>query len=63
MAFNLDNYEDVNARIKRFRFEFPTGRLECYIEDIDINAGYILVKALAFRNYEDEKPAATDYAY
>jgi hypothetical protein len=63
MAFNLDNYEDVNARIKRFRFEFPTGRLECYIEDIDIKAGYILVKALAFRNYEDEKPAATDYAY
>jgi hypothetical protein len=26
MAF-LDNYEDVNARIKRFRAEYPTGRL------------------------------------
>ena len=63
MSFNLDNYEDVNARIKRFRSEFPTGRLEAFIEDIDIKAGYILVKALAYRTYEDEKPAATDYAF
>lgn len=63
MSFNLDNYEDVNARIKRFRSEFPTGRLEAFIEDIDIKAGFILVKALAYRNYEDEKPAATDYAF
>lgn len=63
MTFNLDNYEDVNARIKRFRAEFPTGRLEAFIEDIDIKTGYILVKALAYRTYEDEKPAATDYAF
>lgn len=61
--WNLENYEDVNARIKRFRAEFPTGRLEAFIEDIDIKAGFILVKALAYRTYEDEKPAATDYAF
>jgi hypothetical protein len=61
--FNLDNYEDVNSRIKRFRAEFKTGRLEAYIEDIDLKAGYILIKALAYRNYEDEKPAAIDYAF
>ena len=63
MSWNLDNYEDVNARIKRFRSEFPTGRLEAFIEDIDIKAGHILIKALAYRTYEDEKPAATDYAF
>lgn len=62
-GWNLENYEDVNARIKRFRAEFPTGRLEAYIEDIDIKAGHILVKALAYRTYEDEKPAAMDYAF
>ena len=62
-GWNLENYEDVNARIKRFRLEFPSGRLEAYIEDIDIKAGFILVKALAFRTYEDEKPAAIDYAF
>ena len=61
--WNLENYEDVNARIKRFRAESPTGRLEAFMEDIDIKAGFILVKALAYRTYEDEKPAATDYAF
>ena len=61
--FNLADYEDVNSRIKRFRLEFPSGRLEAFIEDIDLKAGYILIKALAYRNYEDEKPAAIDYAF
>ena len=61
--FNLADYEDVNSRIKRFRSEFPTGRLEAFIEDVDLKAGYILIKALAYRNYEDEKPAAIDYAF
>jgi len=45
----LDNYEDVNARIKRFRLEFPSGRLVAYIEDLDIIKGTILVKAEAYR--------------
>jgi hypothetical protein len=59
----LDNYEDVNARIKRFRLEFPSGRLVAYIEDIDIIKGTILVKAEAYREYEDMVPSAVDYAF
>lgn len=59
----LDNYEDVNARIKRFRTEFPSGRLCAYIEDIDIIKGTILVKAEAYREYEDTVPSAVDYAF
>ena len=59
----LDNYEDVNARIKRFRSEFPSGRLIAYIEDLDIIAGTILVKAEAYREYEDTVPSAVDYAF
>jgi hypothetical protein len=59
----LDNYEDVNARIKRFRLEFPSGRLIAYIEDIDIIKGTILVKAEAYREYEDTVPSAVDYAF
>ena len=59
----LDNYEDVNARIKRFRAEFPSGRLVAYIEDIDIIKGTILVKAEAYREYEDTVPSAVDYAF
>ena len=62
MAF-LDNYEDVNARIKRFRAEYPTGRLIAYIEDIDVAKGTVLVKAEAYREYEDAVPSAVDYAF
>jgi hypothetical protein len=59
----LDNYEDVNARIKRFRSEFPTGRLIAYIEDIDVIKGTVLVKAEAYREYDDALPSAVDYAF
>ena len=59
----LDNYEDVNARIKRFRSEFPSGRLIAFIEDIDLNKGTVLIRAEAYREYEDAVPSAVDYAY
>jgi hypothetical protein len=61
MSF-LDGYEDVNARIKRARAEYPGLRLVAYIEDIDLKNGYILVRAEAYKNYEDDKPSAVDYA-
>jgi hypothetical protein len=61
MSF-LDGYEDVNARIKRARAEFPGLRLVAYIEDIDLKNGYILIRAEAYKNYEDDKPSAVDYA-
>jgi hypothetical protein len=59
----LDNYEDVNSRIKRFRLEFPSGRLISFIEDINLEKGTILVRAEAYREYEDAVPSAVDYAY
>lgn len=62
MSNFLEGYEDVNARIIRARSEFPTMRLVAYIEDIDITKGYILVRGEAYRNYDDEKPSAVDYA-
>jgi hypothetical protein len=61
-VFDLSNYEDVNSRIKRFRTEYPSGRLVCYIEDADLTAGWVLVKAEAYREYEDAVPSAVDYA-
>ena len=62
MSF-LDNYEDVNTRIKRFRQEFPSGRLVATIEDMDLAAGWILIKAEAYREFEDHVPSAVDFAY
>jgi hypothetical protein len=59
----LDNYEDVNSRIKRFRLEFPSGRLIAFIEDINLEKGTIFVRAEAYREYEDAVPSAVDYAF
>ena len=59
----LDNYEDVNSRIKRFRTEFPSGRLIAFIEDINLDKGTILIRAEAYREYEDAVPSAVDYAF
>lgn len=62
MSF-LDKYEDVNARITRFRQEFPSGRLIAVIEDKDLTAGWVLIRAEAYREFEDVVPSAVDYAY
>tara|TARA_R110000868_G_scaffold135518_1_gene348086 strand:- start:1591 stop:2163 length:573 start_codon:yes stop_codon:yes gene_type:complete len=63
MSF-LDNYEDVNARIKRFRDEFPLGRIEVFIEELNLEKGHVLIKALCYRTDAiDEKAASMDYAF
>jgi len=59
----LENYEDVNTRIKRFRGEFPSARMICTIEDMNLTEGWILFKAIIYREYEDHEPSATGYAY
>ena len=64
MAFDLSNYEDVNARITRFRSEFPMGRIVTEIVHVDYDQGRVLVKATVYRTDDPaELPAATDYAY
>ena len=62
MSF-LDNYEDVNSRIARFRREYPSARMIATIEDMDLAAGWVLFKAEIYREYEDHVPSATGYAY
>ena len=62
MSF-LDNYEDVNTRIKRFRVEYPSARMVCTIEDMNLEAGWILFKAEIYREFEDHVPSSTGYAY
>jgi hypothetical protein len=61
--FNLAEYETVLQRIKRFRDEFPAGRLETSIIDVNLEKGYVLIEARAYREHEDLVPAAVDYAY
>tara|TARA_R110002126_G_scaffold232556_1_gene376912 strand:- start:271 stop:918 length:648 start_codon:yes stop_codon:yes gene_type:complete len=59
----LDNYEDVATRIKRLHATHPSNRVETSIIDFNAEKGYILVECRIFREFEDEKPSAIDYAF
>jgi hypothetical protein len=61
--FDLESYEDVATRIKKFRDTFISGRIEVSIVDVNFEKGYVLMKAEAYREHEDLVPAAVDYAY
>jgi hypothetical protein len=63
MAGFLDNYEDVATRIKRFWETHPSGRIENHIVEFNAEKGFILVQTQIFKEYEDEKPSAIDYAF
>lgn len=63
MANFLDNYELANDTIKRFRSEFVSGRIVTSIAEANLTAGWILVKAEVYREYEDTQPSAVDFAY
>jgi hypothetical protein len=62
MSF-LDNYEDVATRIKRLHATHPSNRVETSIIDFNAEKGWILVECRIYREYEDEKPSAIDYAF
>jgi hypothetical protein len=63
MAGFLDNYETVNQKVIRLHATYPTNRIETSIIDWNPEKGYILIECKIYRHYEDEKPAAIDYAH
>jgi hypothetical protein len=63
MAGFLDNYETVNQKVIRLHATWPNNRIETSIVDWNPEKGYILIECRIFRHYEDEKPAAIDYAH
>lgn len=63
MSSFLDNYETANDTIIRFRKEYPTGRIVTHIQEVNLAAGTILIRAEIFREYEDTVPSAVDIAY
>lgn len=62
---NLDNYEDVNSRIARFRKAHPTGRLVTKIIDRDptLANAWVLIEASVYLAQEDTQPAGVDVAF
>lgn len=63
MSNFLDNYETANDTIIRFRKENVTGRIVTHVQDADLAAGWILIRAEIYREYEDMVPSAVDFAY
>lgn len=59
MSF-LDNYEPVADRIAKFWDKYPNGRL--HTEIVLINETEIVIKASAYTDREDPRPAAIDFA-
>jgi hypothetical protein len=65
MAINLNDYEDVNSRVKRFRTQFPDGRIVVAIIDrgTDANGEWVLMEASIYCTNDQLAPTATDYAH
>jgi hypothetical protein len=60
MGFNLDSYEPVASRIQRFYEAYPTGAIHCEIVHDD--GQRVIIKATVWRDINDARPAAVDYA-
>lgn len=68
MKFNLEDYETVDERIRRFYGEFPNGRIitEEVTTETDRNKGIWTVKAFLYLSDSDQAaalPKATGYAF
>lgn len=68
MKFNLEDYETVEERIKRFYDEHPDGRIktEEVTSDLDRSNGLWVIKATLYLNIGDQAadlPKATGYAF
>jgi len=64
MSFNLEDYEPVQDRIKKFYDKYPDGRIITVIDKMT-NTG-VIFKAMLFKNIEDQKalsPLSTGYAF
>ena len=59
----LDDYEDVQDRVTRFKIAYPVGRIVTDVIQFDADKGHILVAASIYREHEDTLPASVDYAY
>jgi hypothetical protein len=62
--FNLDDYETVEQRIKRFYELHPNGRIITELVDRDTETRVWVVKAFIYLNDEIERlPTSTGYAF
>lgn len=61
--FNLEDYEDVAARVLRFQKMYPEGRIVTDVIQFNPEKGIVLISAQIYRNASDTLPSGVDYAY
>lgn len=61
--YNLEDYEDVQSRVERFKKLHPVGRIVTDVIQFDSEKGHVLIAAQVYREHEDTLPAAVDYAF
>ena len=60
--FNLDNYETVEDRLKKFWKENPDARINTEIAHITEDGTCVTIRAEVFKNEQDARPVATGIA-
>ena len=60
--FNLEDYEDVAARVLRFQKAYPEGRIVTDVIQFNPEKEFVLICAQIYRNAGDTLPAGVDYA-
>lgn len=61
--FNLENYIPVNERLALFHKDHPNGRVTTELIEHNIESGFVMFKACAYRDREDAEPSATGHAF
>lgn len=61
--FNLDDYEDVAARVLRFQKAYPEGRIVTDVIQFNPEKGIVLISAQVYRDASATLPAGVDYAF
>jgi hypothetical protein len=61
--FNLEDYEDVAARVLRFQKNYPDGRIVTDVIQFNPEKEFVLICAQIYRNSSDTLPAGVDYAF
>ena len=62
MAFDLNSYETVEDRLKKFWSEYPNGRIDTYIQNMADDGTWCVVGAHVYKDIEDERSVSSGYA-
>jgi len=60
--FNLDNYETVEERLKKFWTDYPNGRVETEVVHITDDGTCVTIKSAIYKDINDTHPVATGIA-